>query len=191
MVIGRQHRRTVESWETWRGSPRTNWQGSSLPAPTRATPRLRPGGRGRSSVSGQPVDAGSRRAGRLVTAAACEGDEGVEGGVGIAVGAAPSKGEQGATGQVGPPCGSSGTRCAWGGRGSARLFREERQLEGDLSAACSLSRAGTRRDHIRPGLRVIGFEARVAIAFHVGAEKVTIDRILYGGRDLGTAFPEM
>jgi toxin ParE1/3/4 len=50
---------------------------------------------------------------------------------------------------------------------------------------------GTRRDHIRPGLRVIGFEQRVAIAFHVGAERVTIDRILYGGRDLGTAFPEM
>ena len=50
---------------------------------------------------------------------------------------------------------------------------------------------GTRRDHIGPGLRVIGFGRRVAIAFHVGAERATIDRILYGRRDLGTASPEM
>jgi toxin ParE1/3/4 len=64
-----------------------------------------------------------------------------------------------------------------------------------LQAAClrleAFPERGTRRDHIRPGLRVTGFERRVAIAFHVGAERVTIDRILYGGRDLGTAFPEM
>ena len=49
---------------------------------------------------------------------------------------------------------------------------------------------GTRRDDIRPGLRVIGFEGRVAIAFHVGAGRVTIDRVLYGGRDLGTLLSE-
>ena len=49
---------------------------------------------------------------------------------------------------------------------------------------------GTRRDDIRPGLRVIGFERRVVIAFHVGTERVTIDRVLYGGRDLGTVFSE-
>jgi toxin ParE1/3/4 len=64
-----------------------------------------------------------------------------------------------------------------------------------IQAAClrlaAFPERGTRRDHLRPGLRVIGFERRVAIAFHVGAERVTIDRVLYGGRDLGTAFPEM
>lgn len=49
---------------------------------------------------------------------------------------------------------------------------------------------GTRRDDVRPGLRVIGFERRVAIAFHVGAGRVTIDRVLYGGRDLGTLLVE-
>ena len=48
-------------------------------------------------------------------------------------------------------------------------------------------RRGTRRDDLRPGLRVIGFERRVTIAFHVTADKVIIDRILYGGRDLGSA----
>ena len=44
---------------------------------------------------------------------------------------------------------------------------------------------GHRRDDIRPGLRVVGFERRVTIAFHVEAKTVTIDRILYGGRDIG------
>jgi toxin ParE1/3/4 len=46
---------------------------------------------------------------------------------------------------------------------------------------------GTRRDDIRPGLRIVGFERRVTIAFHVEPKRVTIDRILYGGRDLKTA----
>jgi toxin ParE1/3/4 len=50
------------------------------------------------------------------------------------------------------------------------------------------SERGSRRDDIRPGLRIVGFERRLAIAFHVNATTVTIDRILYGGRDLGRAF---
>ena len=47
---------------------------------------------------------------------------------------------------------------------------------------------GTQRDDLWPGLRIIGFEKRVAVAFHVTADTVTIDRILYGGRDLSRAF---
>jgi toxin ParE1/3/4 len=42
---------------------------------------------------------------------------------------------------------------------------------------------GMLRDDLRPGLRVIGFERRVTIGFHVTAEAVTIDRLFYGGRD--------
>lgn len=42
---------------------------------------------------------------------------------------------------------------------------------------------GTRRDDLRPGLRVIGFERRVSIAFSVHDERVTILRIFYGGRN--------
>ena len=34
------------------------------------------------------------------------------------------------------------------------------------------------------GLRIMGFEHRVAILFRVGEERVEILRILYGGRDL-------
>jgi hypothetical protein len=39
-----------------------------------------------------------------------------------------------------------------------------------------------------PGLRIIGFGRRVTIAFHVAGDRITIDRILYGGRDLTRAF---
>jgi len=43
---------------------------------------------------------------------------------------------------------------------------------------------GTRRDDLQPGLRIVGFERRVTIAFHVEPGIVTIDRVLYGGRDV-------
>jgi toxin ParE1/3/4 len=46
---------------------------------------------------------------------------------------------------------------------------------------------GTKRDYLRPGLRTVGFERRVLIAFHIDDGTVTIDRILYGGRDLTRA----
>lgn len=47
---------------------------------------------------------------------------------------------------------------------------------------------GTRRDDLFPGLRIIGFERRVTLAFLVGTEAVTFLRILYGGRDPGACF---
>lgn len=43
---------------------------------------------------------------------------------------------------------------------------------------------GTRRDEIRPGLRIVGFERRVTIAFVVEADEVVVLNVLYGGRDL-------
>ena len=48
---------------------------------------------------------------------------------------------------------------------------------------------GVRRDDLRPGLRILGFERRAVIALHVTADTVTILRILYGGRDVETVFP--
>jgi toxin ParE1/3/4 len=48
---------------------------------------------------------------------------------------------------------------------------------------------GTRRDDLRPGLRIPGFERRAVIALNVTADTVTILRILYGGRDVESAFP--
>jgi len=49
---------------------------------------------------------------------------------------------------------------------------------------------GARRDELRPRLRTIGFERRITIAFHVGADAVTIDRVLYGGRDVEAMFDD-
>ena len=48
--------------------------------------------------------------------------------------------------------------------------------------------SGIRRDDLRPGLRILGFERRAEIAFRVTADTVIILRILYGGRDLATVF---
>ncbi len=45
------------------------------------------------------------------------------------------------------------------------------------------SERGRRRDDLRPGLRIIGFERRVTIAFSVGEKSVTILRLFYGGVD--------
>jgi toxin ParE1/3/4 len=42
---------------------------------------------------------------------------------------------------------------------------------------------GTRRDDIRTGLRLMGFDRRVTILFRVGRAEVVIMRILYAGQD--------
>ncbi len=42
---------------------------------------------------------------------------------------------------------------------------------------------GQRREDIRPGLRIVGFERRVTIAFTVTETRVTIMRVLYAGRN--------
>jgi len=45
------------------------------------------------------------------------------------------------------------------------------------------SERGTRRDDVRPGLRVVGFERRVTVAFSVEPARVLILRVFYGGAD--------
>ncbi len=49
------------------------------------------------------------------------------------------------------------------------------------------SERGHLRDDIREGLRITGFEKRVAIAFIVEDDRVVILRLFYGGRN----WPEM
>jgi toxin ParE1/3/4 len=41
---------------------------------------------------------------------------------------------------------------------------------------------GSLRDHVRPGLRIVGFEHRVSVAFIVEPTQVVILRILYAGQ---------
>ncbi|MEI9406486.1 type II toxin-antitoxin system RelE/ParE family toxin [Mesorhizobium argentiipisi] len=43
------------------------------------------------------------------------------------------------------------------------------------------SERGTLRDDVRPGLRVVGFERRITVAFVVEPERVVILRLFYGG----------
>ena len=45
------------------------------------------------------------------------------------------------------------------------------------------SERGTIRDDLRPNLRIIGFERRIAVAFEVREKTVRIARLLYGGAD--------
>jgi toxin ParE1/3/4 len=51
------------------------------------------------------------------------------------------------------------------------------------------SERGHRRDDISPGLRIVGFERRVTIAFAVDDDRVTILRLFYGGQNWEDKLP--
>ena len=70
--------------------------------------------------------------------------------------------------------------------GRARAEAYVDRIEAACDRLAEFPERGTRRDDIRTGLRVIGFERRVAILFELNAEGVAIGRILYGGQDLDT-----
>lgn len=50
----------------------------------------------------------------------------------------------------------------------------------------SFPHRGTRRDDVRPGLRITNYKKRVVIAFDVDAERVSIIGVFYGGQDYET-----
>jgi toxin ParE1/3/4 len=52
------------------------------------------------------------------------------------------------------------------------------------------SERGRKRDDIRPGLRITGFERRITLAFMVDNDRVTILRLFYGGQNWEPAFAE-
>lgn len=52
------------------------------------------------------------------------------------------------------------------------------------------SERGTRRDEIRPGLRTVGFERRVTIAFNVTERQVVVLGFFYGGQNWQAALSE-
>ena len=64
------------------------------------------------------------------------------------------------------------------------------RLEAWMAAFDMASERGTRRDDVRPGLRIIGFERRVTVAFAVGDAQVVILRLFYGGQDWAAAMAE-
>ena len=73
---------------------------------------------------------------------------------------------------------------------TARAVAYLDRIEARCLGLADFPERGTRRDDLWPGLRTMGFERRVTIAFTVAADAVTILRILYGGRDLEAAFDE-
>jgi toxin ParE1/3/4 len=72
--------------------------------------------------------------------------------------------------------------------GAERALPFTERIARFCEALADFPERGTRRDELRPGLRTIGFSRRVTIGFHVTDDRVVVDRILYGGRDLGRAF---
>lgn len=68
--------------------------------------------------------------------------------------------------------------------GDQRALSYIERIETYCYGFADLPERGTRRDDLFPGLRVIGFERRVTLAFLVGENSVTFLRILYGGRDI-------
>jgi toxin ParE1/3/4 len=57
------------------------------------------------------------------------------------------------------------------------------RIEEACMALATFPKRGTRRDDILPGLRTIGFERRVTIAFRVLKTRVEIVTIAYAGRN--------
>ncbi len=64
------------------------------------------------------------------------------------------------------------------------------RIEAACMALATFPQRGTRRDDILPGLRTIGFERRVTIAFRVLKTRVEIVTIAYGGRVFETGLRE-
>jgi toxin ParE1/3/4 len=58
------------------------------------------------------------------------------------------------------------------------------RIETACLALSTFPERGRKRDDIRPGIRVIGFERRASIVFLVAKSGVEIVRILYGGQDI-------
>lgn len=69
--------------------------------------------------------------------------------------------------------------------GKARAEKFVGAVVKDCLALAIFSRRGTKRDDIRPGLRIKGYARRVTIAFSVDAQAqvVAIYGVFYGGQD--------
>ena len=64
------------------------------------------------------------------------------------------------------------------------------RIQAFLNALDVASERGSRRDDIRVGLRTIGFERRLTVAFTLTETEVVILRLIYGGQDWPVAMEE-
>ncbi|WP_306121016.1 hypothetical protein [Roseitalea sp. MMSF_3504] len=60
-------------------------------------------------------------------------------------------------------------------------------MSGAFAASASDSTSPP-RDDLLPGLRIVGFERRITIAFTIDDDTVTFLRFFYGGQDWEDAF---
>jgi toxin ParE1/3/4 len=67
--------------------------------------------------------------------------------------------------------------------GSAIADRYIDRIEAFLLNFDLAAERGHMRDDIRPGLRVVGFERRITVAFTVNESETTVLRLFYGGRN--------
>ena len=66
----------------------------------------------------------------------------------------------------------------------ARAIGYIRRIRTYCETLATFPERGTRRDDLRYGLRIIGFERRIVIAYMIlGTGEVDIGRIFYGGQD--------
>jgi|HubBroStandDraft_6_1064221.scaffolds.fasta_scaffold273796_3 toxin ParE1/3/4 len=65
------------------------------------------------------------------------------------------------------------------------------RIEATCKALETFPERGARRDDIRPGLRIIGFERRATIVFETNGAEVVIVRIFYGGQNWERALQGM
>lgn len=72
-------------------------------------------------------------------------------------------------------------------RDALTAFRYERRIRAFCERLELASERGARRDDVRAGLRVVGFEKRVTVAFSVDDDTVIILRVFYGGADWETS----
>jgi toxin ParE1/3/4 len=73
-----------------------------------------------------------------------------------------------------------------GESGTVRAGNYVSRIEAACMALATFPRRGTRRSDIAPGLRTIGFERRVTIAFRVLDDVVEIVAVAYAGRDFAS-----
>lgn len=74
--------------------------------------------------------------------------------------------------------------------GAARAAAYMARIEARCAGLVDFPMRGAKRGDLRPGLRTVGFERRITIAFVAEPEAVTIVRVLYGGRDLEAALDD-
>lgn len=76
-----------------------------------------------------------------------------------------------------------------GAAGEATASRYLSRVEAFCLGLGLASERGRSRDDIRPGLRVVGFERRMTIAFAVSDDVVAILRVFAAGRDWERELP--